>query len=60
MSPTAIAIAKASFNTETEHIRGTSAIGMRALALYYGTAEAVEGRNAFMERRSPDFAKFRR
>jgi len=59
MSPTAIKIAKASFNTETEHIRGTSAIGMSALALYYGTDEAVEGRNAFMERRKPDFRKFR-
>ncbi len=60
MSPTAIKIAKASFNTETEHIRGTSAIGMSALALYYGTEEAMEGRNAFLERRKPDFRKFRR
>jgi len=33
---------------------------MSALALYYGTEEAMEGRNAFMERRPPDFGKYRR
>jgi 2-ketocyclohexanecarboxyl-CoA hydrolase len=60
MSPTAIKIAKASFNTETEHIRGTAGIGMRALALYYETEEALEGLRAFRERRKPDFRRFRR
>ena len=59
-SPTAIKIAKASFNAETEHIRGIGAIGMTSLALYYGSKEAMEGRNAFMEKRKPDFAKYRR
>lgn len=60
MSPTALKIAKASFNAETEHIRGIGALGMSSLALYYGTAEAMEGRNAFMERRKPNFGQFRR
>lgn len=60
MSPTAIKIAKASFSAETEHIKGNSALGMSALALYYETEEAMEGRNAFMERRKPDFGRFRR
>ena len=60
MSPTAIKIAKASFNAETEHIKGSSGLGMSALALYYKTEEAMEGRNAFMERRKPDFGRFRR
>jgi 2-ketocyclohexanecarboxyl-CoA hydrolase len=59
-SPTALKIAKASFNAETDHIKGISALGMSALALYYGTEEAMEGRNAFMERRPPDFGKYRR
>lgn len=59
MSPTAIKIAKASFNAETDHIRGIGAMGMAALALYYGTEESIEGRNAFLERRSPDFRKHR-
>lgn len=59
-SPTAIKIAKASFNAETEHIRGIGAMGMASLALYYGTEEAMEGRNAFIERRPPDFEKYRK
>ncbi len=60
MSPTAIKIAKASFNADTDHIRGIGGLGMSALALYYGTEEAMEGRNAFMERRKPDFGKYRK
>lgn len=59
-SPTALKIAKASFNAETDHIRGIGAMGMSALALYYGTEEAMEGRNAFIERRKPDFRKYRK
>jgi 2-ketocyclohexanecarboxyl-CoA hydrolase len=59
-SPTAIKIAKASFNAETDHIRGIGALGMASLALYYGTEEAMEGRNAFVEKRKPDFRKYRR
>jgi naphthoate synthase len=60
MSPTAITLAKASFNAPSEEIRGIGAVALRALALYYGTEEAVEGKNAFLEKRSPQFAKFRR
>lgn len=60
MSPTAIKLAKASFNAETEHIRGIGAVAMRALALYYDTEEALEGKNAFLEKRPPNFARFRR
>ena len=30
------------------------------LGLYYRTEESMEGRNAFMERRAPDFCKFQR
>jgi 2-ketocyclohexanecarboxyl-CoA hydrolase len=58
MSPTALRIAKASFNAETDHIKGIGALGMTALGLYYGTEESMEGRNAFMERRKPDFRKY--
>jgi 2-ketocyclohexanecarboxyl-CoA hydrolase len=60
MSPTAITLAKASFNAPSEEIRGIGAVALRALALYYGTDEAVEGKNAFLEKRTPQFAKFRR
>jgi 2-ketocyclohexanecarboxyl-CoA hydrolase len=60
MSPTAIKIAKASFAAETDHIKGIGSLGGTALALYYGTDEAMEGRNAFLERRKPDFRKPRK
>ena len=59
MSPTAIKIAKQSFNIDTESIRAVGALGIAALALYYGTDEAMEGQKAFTERRPPDFRQFR-
>jgi 2-ketocyclohexanecarboxyl-CoA hydrolase len=54
-SPTAIAIAKRSFNADTETIRGSGMLGFQALAIYFGTDEAKEGGNAFREKRAPDF-----
>ena len=60
MSPTAIKIAKQSFNTDSESIRAVGALGITALALYYGTDEAMEGQRAFTERRPPDFRQYRR
>ncbi len=60
MSPTAIAIAKRSFNIDTEMIRGTSSLAMQALKLYYGTEESKEGGRAFREKRKPEFRKFLR
>jgi 2-ketocyclohexanecarboxyl-CoA hydrolase len=57
-SPTAIAIAKRSFNADTDHINGIGALGMEALRLYYDTAESKEGGNAFREKRKPEFRKY--
>jgi len=37
------------------NIRGISALGFEALALYYDTEEAKEGTNAFLEKRPPNF-----
>jgi 2-ketocyclohexanecarboxyl-CoA hydrolase len=54
-SPTALAIAKRSFNADTEHQRGISGLGFEAVALYYGTEESKEGGRAFRERRPPKF-----
>jgi 2-ketocyclohexanecarboxyl-CoA hydrolase len=59
LSPTAIAIAKRSFNADTENIRGIGALGFEALALYYGTPESKEGTQAFMEKRKPDYRRKR-
>lgn len=54
-SPTALAIAKRSFNADSDSIRGIGRMGMQALALYYGTPESQEGGAAFREKRDPDF-----
>jgi len=54
-SPTAIAIAKRSFNADTEQLRGLSALGFEAVALYYDTEESKEGGRAFREKRPPRF-----
>jgi 2-ketocyclohexanecarboxyl-CoA hydrolase len=56
-SPTAIAIAKRSFNADTENIRGIGAMGMQSLKMYYQTEESKEGVRAFNEKRKPDFRK---
>lgn len=59
-SPTALAIAKRSFNMDTEHQRGIAGMGMYALSLYYDTEESQEGGKAFREKRKPDFRKYQR
>jgi 2-ketocyclohexanecarboxyl-CoA hydrolase len=56
-SPTAIAIAKSSFNAATDSIRGIGSLGFQALSLYYQTDESKEGVKAFMEKRPPRFRK---
>ena len=55
MSPTAIAIAKRSFNADSDNIRGIANLGFQAVSLFYGTDEAKEGGNAFREKRKPRF-----
>ncbi|MGD8825354.1 MAG: 2-ketocyclohexanecarboxyl-CoA hydrolase [Myxococcales bacterium] len=57
-SPTALAIAKRSFNAATESFRGLASMGMQSLALYYETEESKEGVRAFAEKRKPDFRKY--
>ena len=56
-SPTAIAIAKRSFNADTDHIYGIGGMGFQALKMYYASDESKEGVRALMEKRKPDFRK---
>lgn len=55
MSPTALALAKRSFNADTAAIAGIAALGLQAVSVFYTTAESKEGVNAFKEKRKPDF-----
>jgi 2-ketocyclohexanecarboxyl-CoA hydrolase len=57
-SPTAIAIAKRSFNADSDSIAGIGALGMQALKLYYETDESKEGVRAFNGKRKPEFRKY--
>ncbi len=57
-SPTAIAIAKKSFNADTDSIRGIGGLGMQALRLYYESKESQEGVQALNEKRKPEFRKY--
>ena len=59
-SPTALALAKRSFNADTGTRRGIASMGMAALSLYYDTEESKEGGRAYREKRKPDFRKFAR
>ena len=54
-SPTALSIAKRSFNADSDNIYGIGAMGFQALKLYYNSDESKEGVKALMEKRKPDF-----
>lgn len=55
-SPTAIRCLKAAFNAETDGLAGIQELAGQATHLFYRTAEGQEGRNAFLEKRVPDFS----
>ncbi|NJD01234.1 MAG: 1,4-dihydroxy-2-naphthoyl-CoA synthase [Ruminiclostridium sp.] len=57
-SPTALRFLKASFNADTDGLAGLQQLAGDATLLYYTTDEAKEGRNAFIEKRKPDFKKY--
>lgn len=59
-SPTALRFLKAAFNADTDGLAGLQQLAGDATLLYYLTEEAKEGRNAFVEKRKPDFSKFPR
>jgi naphthoate synthase len=60
LSPTALRMLKAAFNADTDGLAGIQELAGNATAMFYMTAEGQEGRNAFLEKRKPDFGKFPR
>ncbi|HEY5689997.1 MAG TPA: 1,4-dihydroxy-2-naphthoyl-CoA synthase [Cyclobacteriaceae bacterium] len=57
-SPLAIRMLKCSFNAELDGQAGIQELAGNATLLYYLSEEAKEGKNAFLEKRDPDFSKF--
>ena len=58
-SPTAIKMLKYAFNLVDDGLVGQQIFAGETTRFAYGTEEAVEGRNAFLEKRKRDFSKFR-
>jgi naphthoate synthase len=57
-SPIAIRMLKSSFNAELDGQAGIQELAGNATLLYYLSEEAKEGKNAFIEKRKPDFSKY--
>jgi len=59
-SPIALRCLKAALNADCDGQAGLQELAGNATLLYYLSAEGQEGRNAFLEKRKPDFRKFKR
>jgi naphthoate synthase len=59
-SPIALRFLKAAFNADTDGQMGIQQLAGDATMLYYMTEEAAEGKQAFLEKRKPNFSKFPR
>jgi len=60
LSPTALKFVKASFEAESANEVGIEAMSGLGILTFYTTEEALEGRKAYLEKRTPDFSKFRK
>jgi naphthoate synthase len=60
LSPMALRMIKAGFNADTDGLAGIQELAGNATGLFYMTEEGQEGRNAWLEKRPPDFTKYRR
>ena len=60
LSPFALRLAKASFNAHEDGYAGIQQLAHDANLLFYGSEEAQEGRDAYKEKRAPDFSRFPR
>jgi naphthoate synthase len=59
-SPLALRMLKAGFNADTDGLAGVQQLAGDATLLYYLSEEAQEGRDAYVEKRRPDFSRFPR
>jgi len=59
-SPFALRLLKASFNASEDGLAGLQQLAHDANLLFYGSAEAREGRTAYAQKRPPDFSQFPR
>ena len=59
LSPSALKTLKASFNADVEQIAGIQELAAISLFQYYSGDESKEGTNAFLEKRLPDYSKWR-
>ncbi len=59
-SPMAIRCLKAALNADCDGQAGLQELAGNATLMFYMTEEGQEGRNAFVEKRKPDFSKFKR
>lgn len=59
-SPMALRCLKSAFNAEMDGMAGIQELAGNTTLLYYMTEEAQEGRNAFNQKRKPDFSRFKR
>jgi naphthoate synthase len=60
LSPIALRMLKGAFNADTDGLAGIQQLAGDATMLFYMTEEGQEGRNAYVEKRDPDFSKFPR
>ncbi|HXW59008.1 MAG TPA: 1,4-dihydroxy-2-naphthoyl-CoA synthase [Solirubrobacteraceae bacterium] len=60
LSPFALRLLKASFNASEDGLAGIQQLAHDANLLFYGSEEAREGRDAYRQKRQPDFARFPR
>ncbi|MDE2978975.1 MAG: enoyl-CoA hydratase-related protein, partial [Acidobacteriota bacterium] len=59
-SPMALRCLKAAMNADCDGQAGLQELAGNATLLFYMTREGQEGRQAFLEKRKPDFSKFQR
>ncbi|MNS78126.1 1,4-Dihydroxy-2-naphthoyl-CoA synthase [compost metagenome] len=59
-SPLSLRLLKSSFNAGTDGQAGIQELAGNATLLYYMSEEAQEGRNAYVEKRKPNFSRFPR